>query len=286
MKRSTFTLILLIQIFCYYYGINGQKCLNQFLTTDYHFIPIHPSLRVAQCVAGGSQRRKEFYQNCPGSDVVLTENYRLKVISEILPEDHPMLYLNYTYNENRNKTWFSKQEINIYEQLTIDLKKCNADLLWGSIILQVIHLDKDTMEYGFLLMKQRFINAKVPIVLFGYIMVPYKAFPQTVVLNKRQYENAIRNATSLVDKLSINSLLICDLDSLWKEACVGSEETTTQNAKTDEPATPENVTDQPENHPKKQDEKPSEPENKGPRMVSDMVLMILLWAVVPFFTLF
>lgn len=215
-----------------------QKCLNQFLTTDYHFISVKITYKAAKCISGGSQNKQEFKENCPEPHVFLTENFTLKIRSETLLEERRgrIFECFYTYDETPQRTEASKHAINVLEQLEIDSSGCIAksSMPWEKIILQVLSLDKDRKEYGFLFFKQKKLPYS-PDVLFlmGHVMVPYKTLRRSPVLNEIQYEK-FRKTNLVYDERLINRLISgCDLVTLFKESCGLSENKPVDNGALD-----------------------------------------------------
>lgn len=214
---STLTLLKIVL------GYDGQlqKCIKEFLTTEYHFIQIVISANAMKCIYAFN--KVEFEANCPDTKVALTENLELKMKSEISDEreDFVIFYHEYIYEDHPNREIFY-HEINIAEQLELHLKDCrNLNAPFQSVILQVLRRtnrrNKLEAEYGFLFFVQNQTILDI-LNLFGYIMVPYMEMDRSIIIGEYSYNKAVERREVTNHTVMFN-LLSCSLDQLWKASC-------------------------------------------------------------------
>lgn len=217
MKRPGLKLVSFFVILLLDYG-SLQKCLKQFLRTDYHFYQISTSKEVRNCIAGGSHNQQEFQHQCPNSTAMLSESL------ELYRENPKVLYENiltkHTYKYEEDLIYIEERHsghINIAEQLELYFNNCSIVIQpWDRLILQVFHRGTNGAEYAyiFLVPKDFALN---PISSFaGYIMVPYKALGRSLILTKDRLKVLNR---SFITMNQIKELMICDMTSLWKGTC-------------------------------------------------------------------
>lgn len=206
-----------------------SQCLRDFLAQDYQFVQAATTIQLAKCFSG-NHFKDDFRQNCPDTSLILTERpngtLSLQVESEVSSEDEVIFKRTLIYDKHIEfGNLFSHKFINVGKQLKINLNDYNNYKIapWHRIILQVLVNDLHVMEYGFLFFVQE--NTKVRpklTTLFGFAVVPYKAFERSMVLNETFYKRyAAKNFT--YDRESISRLLNCDLVKLWKKTCPGLE---------------------------------------------------------------
>lgn len=197
-----------------------QKCLIKKWTQDYHSIFAKTNMEVSKCIY--NKTKEDFEKNCPNKRLLLVENeehqnleLEMSIESEQIPDKSVIFERSLTFRLGDPVSNDDRYKINVAEQLVLDVTNCTVNDFnsYESVFLLPVRNERNLVNYGLMFVLQ----VKVPVapdldVIYGFVMVPYLSFNESIILNESQFKKYMK----CIENLSRTG---CDLQALMKEAC-------------------------------------------------------------------